>query len=62
MKQSSNKVELFLDSVKSEETRVNYASYLKKHMEIMALDDLLHENDPRLIEREVIEFIIEMKN
>lgn len=52
---------MFLDSVKSEETRVNYASYLKKYMEIMGLDDLLHENDPRLIEREVIEFIIKMK-
>ena len=49
--------ELFLDSVKSEETRGNYAAYLKKYMEWQGLDDMLHVTDPRLIEKEIIAFI-----
>lgn len=55
--QEGQEIELFMDSIKSKETRIKYSSYLKKYLEIKELNDLLHEKDPRLIEREIIDFI-----
>jgi integrase len=54
-------VELFLNSVRSEITRSSYHVYLKKYMEYMGLTDLLSETNPRLIEQQIIKFIIDMK-
>ncbi|TLX85417.1 MAG: hypothetical protein E6L04_05300 [Thaumarchaeota archaeon] len=61
MQKQEQEVELFLDSVKSEHTKRTYKSYLKKYMELTGLENLLHENNPRLIEKEIREFIIKMK-
>ena len=54
-------IDLFFDSIKSKETRIKYSSYLKKYLEITGIDNLLSEKDPRLIERQIIDFIIKLK-
>ena len=59
--QQGQEIELFMDSIKSNETKIKYSSYLKKYMKLQGLNDLLHETDPRLIEREIIDFINKMK-
>jgi hypothetical protein len=60
----NEKVELFLSSVKSKETKEKYSSYLKKYIEITGLDEIkfYHETDPRLIEKEIIKFVNKMKD
>jgi integrase len=55
-------LELFLNSIKSDETRKKYSTYFKKYLEIHGLSDPFCQNNPSLIERELIKFIIEMKN
>jgi len=54
--------ELFLNSTKSDETRKKYSTYFKKYLELQGLNDPLSENNHKLIERDIINFIIEMKN
>ena len=61
MQEQEQEIELFMDSIRSKETRIKYSSYLKKYQEIMGLNDLLHESNPRLIERQIIDFINKMK-
>ncbi len=61
MQEQEQEIELFMDSIRSKETRIKYSSYLKKYQEIMGLNDLLHERNPRLIERQIIDFINKMK-
>jgi integrase len=53
--------ELFLNSIKSDETRKKYSTYFKKYTELQRLIDPFCQYDPRSIERELINFIIEMK-
>jgi len=50
-----------MDSIRSKETKIKYSSYLKKYLEITGIENPLDENDPRLIERQIIDFIINMK-
>jgi integrase len=52
---------LFLNSLRSNETKRSYAIYLKKYMEFLGIIDLLSETNPRLIEQQMIEYIIKMK-
>ncbi len=59
--QRQEEVELLLDSVKSAETRRQYKLFIRKYMEWQGLDDMLHETDPRLIEKEIIAFINKKK-
>jgi integrase len=54
-------VEFFFDSIKSEQTRIKYSSYFKKYLEITGISNPLAEKDPRVIERQIIDFIIKMK-
>jgi integrase len=54
-------VELFLDSIRSNETKNKYTSYLKRYLDITQLQNPLSQTDPRLIERQIIDFIIKMK-
>lgn len=53
---------LFSDSIKSTETRKSYTVYLKKYFEFIDRKDVFFGNDPRSIERAIIDFIISMKN
>jgi integrase len=57
-------IELFFNSIKSKDTRGKYSSYFKKYIEITAIDttSLLSEKDPRIIERQIIDFINKLKN
>jgi hypothetical protein len=55
-------LEFFLNYIKSDETRKKYSTYFKKYLEIQGLSDPFCQNNPSLIERELIKFIIEMKN
>lgn len=52
---------LFLNSLRSAESRKTYPVYLKKYMELQGINDLLSEKNPRLIEDQIIDFIIKMK-
>ena len=58
--EQEEKVELFLSSVKSQESREKYSIYLKKYMEITGITDLFHSKDPRVIEKEIIKFVVAM--
>lgn len=57
-------IELFFNSIKSKDTKGKYSAYLKKYLEITGMDttSLLSEKDPRIIERQIIDFINNMKN
>ena len=60
----AQEIELFFNSIKSKDTRGKYSSYLRKYLEITRMDttSLLCEKDPRIIERQIIDFINNMKN
>jgi hypothetical protein len=62
--QKGLEIELFFDSIKSKDTKGKYSSYFKKYMEITGIDtaSLLSEKDPRVIVRQIIDFINKMKN
>jgi integrase len=62
--QKGLEIELFFNSIKSKDTKGKYSSYLKKYMEINEIDtaSLLSEKDPRIIVRQIIDFINKMKN
>ena len=61
MQKQETEIELFMDSLKSEQTRIKYSSYLKRYLEITGIDNPLAEKDPRLVERQIIDFINKMK-
>ena len=52
---------MFLNSVKSAETRKAYAVYFSKYVEYLGSEDLFCGNDPRAIERHIIDFIVSLK-
>jgi integrase len=60
----SEELELFFNSIKSEATRSKYRSYWKKYLELtgMTVKELIAEKDPRIIEKQIIDLIIKMKN
>lgn len=64
MQKAENEIGLFFDSIKSKQTRIKYSCYFKKYSEITGIDNtnLLAEKDPRMIERQIIDFINKMKN
>ena len=43
-------------------TKSSYSHYLKKYVELTGLTDPLSETNPRLIEQQIIKFIIDLKN
>ena len=51
---------LFLSSIRSPESRKSYFIYIKKYMKLQGIDNLSCEKDPRIIEAEIIDFIIKM--
>jgi hypothetical protein len=55
--------QLFLESIRLPETKKVYTIYFKKYVEFMGGEesDLFCGNDPRLIERHIIDFIISLK-
>jgi len=53
--------DLFEQSIKSDATKVMYKSHLKKYVDFVGDTDLLFNNDSRVIEQKIIEFIILMK-
>lgn len=55
-------MELFLNSIKSLETRKVYSIYFRKYQEFIGPNDLFGQNNPRLIEKKIIEFILDMKS
>jgi competence protein ComGF len=61
---AGGEIELFFNSIRSKETRSKYKSYLKKYMELEGVDKtkLCSEKDPRIIERQIIDFINKRKN
>jgi integrase len=61
VQKQEQEIELFLDSIKSKETKIKYSIYLKKYLVITGIDNPLSEKDPRVIERQIIHFIIKMK-
>jgi integrase len=63
-KEQEQEVQLFFNSIKSKDTRGKYSSYLKKYLDITGMDmtSLLSEKDPRIIERQIIDFINNTKN
>jgi site-specific recombinase XerD len=54
--------QLFSKSILSEETKKSYTVYLKKYLVFVGNNDLFFENNPRSIERVIIDFIISLKN
>jgi integrase len=59
--QGGLEIELFFDSIKSKETRSKYKSYWKKYLELTGIENPLAEKDPRVITRQIIDFINKMK-
>ena len=57
-------ISLFLESIKSKETRSNYQLLFNKYAEFIGTDtdDLFYGNNPKLIEAKIIEFILHLKN
>jgi integrase len=52
---------LFSSSIRSDETRKTYTLLLKKFIEYLEEEDILLGNDPRQIERRIIDFIVSLK-
>lgn len=51
---------LFFSSLRSPESRKSYSIYINKYMKLQEITDLLAESDPRLIEQQIINFVIRM--
>ena len=62
MQKAENEIELFFDSIKSKEIRIKYSSYLKNYLAITGIGNPLADKDPRIVERQIIDFINRMKN
>ena len=54
-------VRLFLESCRSLETRNSYQLSFQKYMKFVG-DDLFFENNPRIIESKIIEFILSLRS
>lgn len=62
VQKNDEKIKLFEESIKSEETRRVYKYYLKKYMDHLGSKYLfLKEKDPKKIEQSIIDFIILLK-
>jgi hypothetical protein len=55
-------VELFLRSCRSPETRNIYEISFQKYMDFMGDKDLFCQNNPRLVEAKIIEFILSLRD
>jgi hypothetical protein len=55
-------VELFPRSCRSLETRNIYEISFQKYMDFMGDNDLFCQNNPRLVEAKIIEFIMSLRN
>jgi site-specific recombinase XerD len=55
-------INLFLESIRSKETKSNYELLFNKYVEFVDTVDLFFGNDPKLIESKIIEFILHLKN
>jgi len=55
------KIKLFEQSIKSEETRRVYIVYLKKWVDYLGKKNIMLQSDPRKIEEHIRDFIISMK-
>lgn len=55
-------LELFLQSIRSPETRSNYELLFQKYIEYVSNEDLFFENNPRLIEKKIIDFILSLRD
>lgn len=55
------KIKLFLQSIKSEETRRTYIVYLQKYLQFPGSIKIIAHSNPRKIEDHIISFIISMK-
>jgi integrase len=53
--------QLFSNSIRSEETKKSYTVYLKKYIAFVGSNDLFFGNNPRSVERAIIDFIISLK-
>jgi integrase len=59
----SQPLELFLSSIRSEQTRDKYSLYFKKYQEFIGLQtDIFFGKDSKKIQDKIIEFIIDMKS
>lgn len=61
VQKAENEIELFFDSIRSKQTRIKYSSSFKKYLEITGIVNPLEEKDPRIIQRQIIDFIIKLK-
>jgi integrase len=55
-------LQLFLNSIRSPETRSNYEILFQKYMDYVSIEDLFFENNPRLIEKKIIDFILYLRD
>ena len=55
-------VELFLKSCRSQETRNSYKISFQKYVDFMGENDLFCQNNPRLMEAKIIEFIMSLRD
>ena len=55
------KIKLFLQSIKSEETKRNYIIYLQKYLQFPGAIKIIAYSNPRKIEDHIISFVISMK-
>ena len=53
--------QLFLESIRSPETKKVYTIYFNKFVDFMGEQDLFCGDNPRQIERHIIDFIISLK-
>ena len=54
-------IQLFLNSIRSPETKKNYKIYFNKYLNFMGEQDLFCGDNPRQIERHIIDFIVSLK-
>ena len=54
-------VEILLESIKSEVTKKQYEYIIKKWIEFIGEDNVFCDNNPRLIEAKIIEYLIQLK-
>ena len=53
--------EVFMNSLRSPATKRAYGIYFRRYEEFMNSDDLFCQNNPRLIEQKIIEFIVSLR-
>ena len=54
-------VEILLESIKSEVTKKQYEYFIKKWIEFIGEENVFCDNNPRLIEAKIIEYLIQLK-